>query len=187
MKNKALFVHIAKTGGSSLTHALNPFVLKYGSQRVPPNSEFIKSLKFRFSFVRNPYTRYASVVLNLLNKHPLFYVDPSTFTEFTIYTFLTQHKESFENWDIDWMHLIPMHQMLHYKDGKPEVDFVGRFENLQEDYEKVREMLGVGKALSHENKSDYSGGDYEQFYTPETKKIVADVYSKDFETFGYKK
>ena len=184
--DKALFLHIAKTGGSSITTALNPYIIKYGSPSMPPTTEYLKSLKLRFSFVRNPYTRFASVVLNSG------YATPETFDEFMFNKFLPNYVKMSEDWfspdNYDWFHLIPQHKFL-YHDGKLEVDFLGRFENLEEDYEKLCEkLLSDGEdipALPHDNKSSTSGTDYEKFYTPETKEMVTKAYKEDFKLFEY--
>ena len=184
--NKALFIHLAKTGGSSITTALNPYIIKYGSPSFPPTSEYIKSLKLRFSFVRNPYTRFASIVLNLGHA------TPETFTEFVTVDFWGKYESISKDWfgpdNYSWFPFIPQHKFL-YHDGKLEVDFLGRFERLDLDFHLVCLELFSDQVfnvhLTHENKSNTSGTDYEKFYTPETKRIVAEAYKEDFERFGY--
>jgi hypothetical protein len=154
-----------------------PFILKYGSQTIPPTSEFIKSLRFRFSFVRNPYDRFASTLLNLE------YATPETFEKYTLTTFKNGYKERFANSDFDWQNLWPASKFLYF-DGKLEVDFVGRFENLLTDWDKVCEMIDDEFELPHLNKSKYKS--YDRFYTPATRKIVRKAYADDFALFDYK-
>lgn len=182
MKDKALFIHIAKTGGSSITEALNPNIVKHGSLGTPTTGEFMESFKFRFSFVRNPYTRFASAVLNLG------FATPETFTDFVLKTFAKEHEEKFKNLTFEWLSLLPQSKLLYFK-GKVEVDFIGRFEDFEGDLREVYFKLYEAAMLEvpHSNKGDYSGKDYMKYYTPETKAIITKAYEEDFERLGYDK
>jgi len=69
-----------------------------------------------------------------------------------------------------------------YRRGRCIADFVGKFENLSADYEPIREKYNFAP-LAHYNKS--GKGDWRDYYTPETAKLVYRKYRKDFEVFGY--
>ena len=174
--NRCLFTHIAKTGGSSIAKA--PFILKHGSQEQAPNSEFIMSLRFRFSFVRNPYDRYASCLLNLGRA------TPETFEEYTLTTFKDGYKEGFAGNNPHWQNMWPAYKHLYF-DGKLECDFVGRFEGLESDWGKVCDMMDEDFKLPHLNSSSWGG--YGKYYSKRTRQIVSKAYEKDFDTFGYQK
>lgn len=155
-----------------------PFILKHGSQGLAPNSEFIMSLPFRFSFVREPYDRFASVALNLG------FATPDTFEDFVINTFTKEHEKKMKAKEVRWQPFWPMTKFLVFN-GKLEVDFVGRFEQLQEGWHSVCKMIGDDFKLPHHNKSKYTS--YDKFYTPRVRSIVGLAYKDDFAYFGYER
>lgn len=73
------------------------------------------------------------------------------------------------------------------ENGKLMVDWVGRFENLNQDHKKVMKKIGIENPpkLSHSRKSR-NDRNYKKYYDEETKRIVDEIYKKDIEMFGYK-
>jgi chondroitin 4-sulfotransferase 11 len=66
-------------------------------------------------------------------------------------------------------------------------DFVGRFENLRNDFARVAEEIGApGLALPHLLRSKIrQSRHYRDFYDERLKKLVYERYEKDVETFEY--
>jgi len=71
------------------------------------------------------------------------------------------------------------------KDLEFEVDYIGRYENLEEDFQLICNRLNIVTDLPHFNSSDIEKH-WSSFYTPKTLRIVEEVYQEDFELLGYK-
>ena len=107
--------------------------------------------------------------------------------------------------DDKYRHIMPQTEMLYDSDGNLLVDFVGKFEQLDQDFEKVCKHLGFeDSSLSHVNSSDkksrelrrkfrnfiHNNGEanlriYVDFYDAETREFVSNLYRKDIDNFGY--
>ena len=107
--------------------------------------------------------------------------------------------------DDKYRHIMPQTEMLYDKNGNLLVDFVGKFEYLQQDFDQVCKLLGFkDSGLRHINSSDkksreikrkvrnflYRNGEsdsrnYVDFYDSETRDFVADMYHADIENFAY--
>jgi hypothetical protein len=80
-------------------------------------------------------------------------------------------------------HFKSQHIFMMDRDGEQLVDFVGRFENLDEDFGKICERLGLDAELSHISKTKHKH--YRSYYDDETRELIHDMYKKDLEMFGY--
>lgn len=148
---------------------------------------------FKFSFVRNPWAR---IVSEYRYRN---YFRYKSFKDFVM------NKMPAPGFSDDYRHVMPQYDMLYNQDGHCLVDFVGRFENLQQDFDKVCEHLGFEDSLlpfinSSEKKSRairrqlksilYRNGEaekkhYTEFYDDETQTAVTAYYQKDIEVFKY--
>lgn len=70
-------------------------------------------------------------------------------------------------------------------DGRPLVDFIGRYENLATDFATVAARFGWSGQLPHLNGSG-ADPDYRRYYTARTRNLIAELYPGDIEAFGYK-
>ena len=87
------------------------------------------------------------------------------------------------------MHFMPQYKFLCLPNSQNLlIDFLGFYENLQEDFQFIKNKLSVNENLTlrHENKTvSFDNPDYRENYTDETRNIVAEVYKKDIELLGY--
>jgi len=149
---------------------------------------------FKFSFVRNPWSRLVSEYRyrNFLSH--------KSFKDFVM------NKMPKPGWDDKYRHVMPQSDMLYDNNGRLLVDFIGRFENLQQDFDRVCGHLGFADShLPHINSSDKRSRDlrrrtrnflhhnkesglrkYNEFYDEETREYVAELYRADIENFNYR-
>ncbi len=69
------------------------------------------------------------------------------------------------------------------ENGEIIVDFVGRFENMRQDFKKICRKVGVRKKLPHINR--FKRAHYSTVYDDEARDIVADWYRRDVELLKY--
>lgn len=182
-EHKYIFIHIPKTAGNSIKKTLmgNYELVHRNIEEYEDSSDY-----FKFSFVRNPYNRlyswiYESEQYNEYwkNIYPT-RVEFNSFVRNELYDFKTQ-----------------------YSYIKDKMNFVGRFENLQEDFDTICDMIGLKKGrLPHIMQSGhpdyYKDGypmdkifdknknyDYLRMYDNDVKELVYAKYEIDFLTFNY--
>ena len=66
-----------------------------------------------------------------------------------------------------------------------ELDFIGKFENLQEDFTQICDKLEIKDSmLPHKFKTDHKP--YWEYYDDETREMVEKHYEVDINYFNYK-
>ena len=168
----------------------------------------IKEDYFKFTFVRNPFDRLLSAYIHMeLNiardantiRDPRWMVGtpwtegPSSSTSFEdfIKNKIVDDKgmPTNEHWSFQYNGVMT-------EDGEMFVDYIGRFENLKEDWKYVANKINLSEYLPHiipiQGTSDYNekkdykkDTGYRQYYTDELVEIVSNIYKKDLEVFGY--
>ncbi len=73
-------------------------------------------------------------------------------------------------------------QILYLPDN---LDFLGKVENLDEDFSKL--CLAIGERPAHVRKMNTTERtEYSHYYTPQLIELVSEMYSEDIKLFGYK-
>jgi len=189
---KCIYIHIPKAAGISINKALFD---NYGGGHKTVRTykrifgPAVYRQYFSFTFVRNPYTRLFSAYRFLKNggfnkrdanwaaEH---FIEFSTFDEF-----VCEWVSSDNIWKYD--HFKPQHSFVCDVNSIPEVDFVGRVENIDNDFRKVCEILDIENNLEQHNKTEKDFSHWRNAYTQFSLDKVNDIYHKDFELFGYPK
>ncbi len=130
---------------------------------------------YKFTFVRNPWARAYSWYKNVI-RDELHLQKYKISSDISLAEFLRRFGGKGE--------LRPQLYWLKTFQGSVSMDFIGRFESLAQDYEKVALALKLETSeLPHEIKG--SGSNYRDHYDSQSKELVAKIYREDVETFGY--
>ena len=189
--HKFVFHHVPKTAGSSITAALAPYCNmwkgtlpeeKHGWQvklhrigmhlpvrEVMDSVDDFPSGYFSFAFVRNPF----EVIVSAWDSEK--YKDFDSYIEHEVFTGLQicARRTQFE--------------YLTAEDGKLLVDFVGRYENLAQDFYEVVGTIGVPLMILPKRNitKDKVHDSYREYYSPVSRHLIEKKYKKDLEYFGY--
>ncbi|MGK7881458.1 MAG: sulfotransferase family 2 domain-containing protein [Crocosphaera sp.] len=65
------------------------------------------------------------------------------------------------------------------------VDYVAKFETLEEDWQYICDQLQISQKLPHSNKSRADNKSWQEYYTSEDIKFMSENYKIDLENFNY--
>lgn len=210
IKYKFLFVHIAKTGGTSVRDSLwrckwtDPYRIpqflcsklsaltghRIGA-KFPRHAKAVAAQEmlprelyqslFKFAFVRNPWDLQVSSWHHLRRERPHLVQEYPDF-------------EAFLRWKLDPERPPQYHADMSIErqsdyvvdlHGQLIVDFIGRYENLAADFAEACRRIGIPTpALLHSRKAE-RGKDYRAYYTDAAAELVGTHYRPDIERFGY--
>ncbi len=194
----AVFVHIQKTGGSSvckiLKAQLNDFEeigLKHDLARWHYESISEWDECFKFGFVRNPWDRLVSWYSMIEQNKELLNQTRNKLWEYVIResnsfdAFVRNCTQEIDDFDGKKSFLYNQLDYLTDKHGEVLVNFIGKYESFEDDMQYVlRSLRFTGDAIfTHENRSKHKH--YSSYYTEDLKNIVAERYARDIEYFGY--
>jgi hypothetical protein len=204
-KHKFIFVHIPKCAGSSIEQFLlrnegvevtvgekfylnslsdnvkKEYLLDYPlhsySQHFPLgrySPKFVLNY-YCFTFVRNPWDLLVSEYFYIIENYDIDF----SFEEFIYLGKDIKNVEAFR-----WFVERGNHLKLQFTFLSKGIDFIGRFENLQDDFNIICDRIGIPQQdLPHGNKSNHKR--YVEYYNDSTREVVAKRYAKDIEYFGY--
>lgn len=140
-------------------------------KRMPPENF---ADYFKFAFVRNPWERlvseYEFILRNPQHGRYKRVVALGNFPAFI--QMQVPRKDAYQL------------NMLCDKNGRLLMDFVGKLENLDRDWQTVCERIGIAhQALPRENVSDRKP--YQEYYSEASVKLVAKHWAREIELFGY--
>ncbi len=194
-----LFVHVQKTAGTSLAEILKPHALNPANGRMNKLASDLGLVRdwrkfhfrkhanlrkaqsvipapvydglFKFAFVRNPWERLVSWY-QYVQRTPL-HEDcrpGETFADFAA-RFLEKPRRA-QCW------------MIEDRNGGMGLDYVGRFENLNDDIAYLCQRIGIkAQTLPHRNKM--ADKDYRTFYDDRLALAVKNNWTREIDAFGY--
>ena len=158
LEKNCLFFHIPKTAGISVSKSLFGDV-EWGHRSV----SFYKSYYgedtfntlYKFCFVRNPYKRLFSAYTFLkqggINNQDLEFSKSYLKEYINFNEFVLKGLEKKEI--MNWVHFKPQYTFICDKNDKVVMDFIGKVENLNTDFNTVCKQLNIKSELQTLNKS----------------------------------
>ena len=193
---RCIFIHINRTGGKSIEKAVWDICPEFGSsehkkisswQRLLTEDEF--NSYFKFTFCRNPWDRLVSLYSyykETLDFHRGRHLPEEVVDSFKSFCLYIQDDEILAPTQLSWILDL---------DEKPNIDFIGRFERFDSDWEVVCKKIEMQNdtedednyelliKLPHLNKSNHR--DYKEYYDKQLIDIVRKKYKEDISFFGY--
>lgn len=200
--NNLLFLHVQRTGGSSVIRALRPIgddraprtrwnrlVSLWGARRDPKKvylrtHETAAGARRRLSpevydrmvsaaFVRNPYSWLVSFYCKLQGEPRHRHYRGAARKDFSAYV----------EWEIRRSRRF-QHRLVCDSGGRIIVDFLGRLENLHGDYHRLCNLIRLDPPpLPHAFAR--TKGNWRDYYDDATREKVAAHWKSDLELFGY--
>ena len=208
-KHKYIYLYIPKVACTTIRELLArhegikyvPNWTMYGNRVATTKFNYIKYKGgnkykdyFKFSFVRNPWDRlvscYADKVVGVRDRPNSFWVRNGNFKPF-----IHRYKRPFSKMSFDTFANLVIITPDKNSDGhfrsqytffeNINLDFIGRFENLNADLDNVKRQLGIDLKHGHLWKSKRKRN-YCDYYTPELAYLIGKRYEEDIEKFNYR-
>ncbi len=188
--HQCVFIHIPKCAGVSVAQSL------FGNQGAGHHSASTMrqvlgnetyNQYFTFSIVRNPWDRLVSA-FHFLKRGGFNDIDrrwASTnlqpYDDFNIFVKDWVTPDHVRN----WIHFQPQCDFICTENGALDIDFVGRFEQLDKDFQILCKNLNLKRTLASLNQNQSTHSDYKRFYDDQAQGIVSQVYADDIKLLNY--
>lgn len=175
------FIHINKTGGSSIENALKiPFEHKTAQEKIAEVGKENWRLRFTFAIVRNPWDKVVShYFYRLKTNQTALSISSLSFDEWVEKAYEQKDPVYRDNEKM----FMPQLDWIRSAENELLVDYVGFFEDLEGAFSEVKQRTGLHVSLPHLKSTKRR--DYQDYYTERSKEIVAGCFAEDIEAFGY--
>lgn len=172
-KYKICFIHIPKTGGSTIEKIF--FNRHLESEHLDVEHYIEYDNYFIFSIVRNPYTRIISLYNYYKNGGNKSNYDKNVINNITLDKFI----ESYTSYNIK----VLKPQNLFLKNSN-RINYIGKFENLENEIIDICKKVNFPlKHIPHLRKTTYTNN---YVISPNFVNLVNKIYKEDFEKYNYK-
>ena len=206
-----IFIHIYKNAGTSIKAALKPFATSIFHERLNGIARYpvlgnLASLLMRFDrFNPTPYPSHVSARQIISELGGDTYRSYFSFTfvrnpwdwQVSLYTYMLKNGDhhqhelvknlgSFGEY-IRWRcaeEVRYQRDFIYSDQGDLLVDFVGRFEQIEQDFQSICSRIGIDVVLPKMNISRTTS--YREYYDKETVDLVSKVFEPDINAFGYR-
>jgi hypothetical protein len=185
-KKKLVFVHVPKTGGSSIDSALKSAFRVPIGKRIQTCREIHGLLGeksylkfFKFAVVRNPWDRFLSKFL-WSQQHTGSISPDRTFRWYVDHIPKIRKREMRKRYDA----FSSQSEWLKDKSGEIRISKIIRFESLAAGWAEICDLIGLKRCeLPHEKVTLHNH--YSEYYDDHSRQVIGDLYAEDIERFGY--
>lgn len=192
---KLLFIHIPKTGGSSVEHLLHRCKwLARREGKVGQHSTMSQAYKFmvgppedyfKFTIIRDPWDRIISFYLMNYKRDSFVFPNVDIFKGKKYVSF----PDFYKNLNSTWQHAETSEYYLAVDGTIPEDLHILRFNHLEEDFKAMFKTQGFEMPIDfpHINKNDRASDALRNYLKadPEFADVVAELYHAEIEHFGF--
>lgn len=143
-----------------------------------------------FAATRNPFDSIVSLYAKLTGKYLPLLDEPDSFIHrqpamLEDVRFLKEH--SFSEWVIHKYRNVEPGRLFYWRWLTPNIDHVLKFEQLQEDFNSLAEIIGLEGDTTIETLNETTNRDrnWRPYYNQEARQTVERVFAADFDRFGY--
>ncbi|MCW1330317.1 sulfotransferase family protein [Campylobacter jejuni] len=191
-KYGCIFIHVPKVAGTSIERVVfetdkwlvgHVRALDYINQDKNKFESY-----FSFAFVRNPFDRMVSAFHYLKkgggNDYDKNWADENlkNFDTFEQFVLALQNK-NVKDKILSWQHFTPQYKFICDENKNILVNFIGKLENINNDFKIVKNELNFDRNLIHSNSSKHEI--FSNYYNEKTYNIIAELYKEDFALFDY--
>ena len=188
-KKSSFIIHIPKTAGTSVYKSIYGTDTNYSHFNWKDLRIIMQGKKFSdyfsFSIVRNPWDR-------CLSAYEFLRLGGDCLKDRRFYKNFLSDFKSFENFVknglskrkiINWIHFIPQTNFIYSENDKCMVDYILRFENIENDYIPIKKKLEGSSLLKY--KVNRTNDNYQKYYDEEMQNIIYKVYNRDIRLLKY--
>ena len=178
---QCIFIHINKTGGSSIEKALGlPFQHLTAKEIIAGYGKKLWDETFKFTVVRNPWDKVASHYhYRVITNQTGLGENPVGFNEWVGMTYGAKDPRYYDNPRM----FMPQVNWITDDDGHIPMDYILRFEHLESNFTTLCEKLGTSATLPCLKSSNRD--DYRMYYDEVSVDTVGKWFSRDIEMFDY--
>lgn len=178
---KHIFIRIPKTGGNSLQRSMKENWGHY-------SAEYCKSIfseqewenSFKFTIVRNPYSRLVSWYHYNILKYPY---NTMSFKEWVMNDYPHHLNHDYET-NVQPENPVSQLGWITNNEGEIIVDYYGKIENIENSIKEISNQTTIKfDSIGRLNKSNHKG--YKSYYDDTTINKVAKDFKKELELFNY--
>lgn len=182
-----IYIHIPRAAGTSVATAIFGREVVHWALKDYEATGVDLSEYWKFTIVRNPWDRLVSTYEYLkrggMARYPYDQAMGSLITR-RRFTFERFVKEWLPGREYSYIHFFPQTHFISTRENDIGVDFLGRFESLEHDFNVVAGKLGIEASLPKLNLSSRSQ-DYRKYYTAELVELAQQIYADDVRLLEY--